>query len=244
MKVICESLDVLILDDFLEKDEFALVWNEIQAEPFRFVHDREWVTAWRLDDGNPLRGPVYLSHRTEGDKINPAYPTGKAFDLIIRRIIDLEDRLAPWAGRRGTDWSYFFVRPYLYPSGAGLSWHRDNKHNATAAFTFYAHPEWNVKWGGELLVADASTKEFDLPVSRLYSEERRFLGSHFDNAVENERLLSAGTGQYILPKSNRLVVVASGIFHCIKKVEPAAGDHVRATVQGVFMYPRRPPAEA
>ncbi|MEX0828594.1 MAG: 2OG-Fe(II) oxygenase [Haliea sp.] len=240
MKTTFETEAVLVIDEFLKKDEFALVWNEIQAEHFHFVHEREWVTAWRLDDGQPLRGPVYLSHRTDGDRISPAYPTGKAFDLIIRRIVDIEEHLVPWTGRRGADWSYFFVRPYIYPSGAGLSWHRDNKHNATAAFTFYAHPQWNVKWGGELLVADASTKDLEFSPSKLYSEEERILGSHFDNSVENDRLLSVGTGQYILPKANRLVIVATGIFHCIKKVDPAAGNHVRATVQGVFMYPRKP----
>jgi hypothetical protein len=239
MKAVSETPEFLVLDDFLEPDELELVWNEIQAEPFSFVHEREWVTAWRLDDGEPLRGPVYLSHRTEGDRISPAYPTGKAFDLIIRRILDLEERLAPWTGRRGVDWSYFFIRPYLYPCGSGLSWHRDNKHNATAAFTFYAHPNWNVNWGGELFIGDASTKNFDLPAHSLYGRDRQVLGSHFDNSVENERLFDVGAGQFIFPRSNRLVVVATGIFHCIKKVEPAAGNNIRTTMQGVFMYPRR-----
>jgi hypothetical protein len=242
MKIASETAGiVLVLDDFLPSDEFMLVWNEVQAEPFRFVKDNQ-----RVEDGQPLSGPAYISHRAEGDRFSAAYPTGKAYDLLFRRILDLSDELTPWTGRHGADWSHFFLRSFVYPVGTGLAWHRDDRRNGTAALTFYAHQEWNVKWGGELLVGDATTKEAELPSTRLFSDARRLLGSGFGTSAEDERLLSAGPGQYILPKSNRLVVIPSGVFHCIKKVEAAAGNHVRATVQGVFKRPRnaRDPAPA
>lgn len=240
MKTTFETRDMLVIDDFLSPSEHALVWNYMQSESFRRVHAGEWVNAWRLSDGEPMRGPVYLSNRPEVDRINDAYPTGKGVDLLFRAILALEDRLVPWIGRRGEDFLYFFARSYLYPAGTGLSWHRDNKNNVTGAFSYYAHPTWNVQWGGELLVADGSTKDFEFPHKELYGEEPRFLGTHLDNSVENEKLLEVGVGQYIVPKPNRFVVITAGVLHSIKKVDAAAGNNVRSTLQGFFMYPDKP----
>jgi Rps23 Pro-64 3,4-dihydroxylase Tpa1-like proline 4-hydroxylase len=46
-------------------------------------------------------------------------------------------------------------------------------------------------------------------------------------------------GTYIAPQPNRLVVIAGGNPHMIHKVSAAAGDHVRCTIAGFFMVPRR-----
>ena len=39
----------------------------------------------------------------------------------------------------------------------------------------------------------------------------------------------------VLPRPNRLVVIAGGNYHAIKRVDPAAGDHVRCSIAGFFM---------
>jgi Rps23 Pro-64 3,4-dihydroxylase Tpa1-like proline 4-hydroxylase len=140
-------------------------------------------------------------------------------------------------GSYGKDWAYFFSRSYIYPAGCGLSWHRDNEHNATGAFVYYAHPYWDPQWGGEFLVASLKTKEAVFPKTKTYEGQEKFLGSHMENSHEIPILMEEGVGTYILPKPNRLVFLTSGVIHCIKKVEAAAGNKLRGTIQGFFQDP-------
>jgi 2OG-Fe(II) oxygenase superfamily len=240
MNQVLSKPEVLVIDNFLDSAALAFVWSYVQSEDFEHVHRTGWVTAWRLSDGSPLRGPVTLSHPSETDRLSAVYPTGGAMDFLIEKILEFQGDLVPWVGQQGRDWSQFFCRPYVYPAGAGLSWHRDNQNNATGAFTFYCHPTWNVQWGGELLVADIGTRLVKFPVSELYGHESKFLGTHMDNAPENDALLETAIGTYVLPKPNRLVVVPAGVLHAIKKVDPAAGDHHRVSLQGTFMFPEAP----
>jgi hypothetical protein len=235
MKQVVASPELLVLDDFLEPEEFKFLWAEIQATEFESVHRLSWVNAWRLTDGAPLRGPVALSHHTGTDRRSPVYPTGTAVDLVFESILRIQSDLEPWIGRYGTDWSRFFCRPYLYPLGAGLSWHRDDQNSTAGAFTLYCHPTWNAEWGGELLVAGPESRSLEFRETELYGAERRRLGTHLDNSTENAALLENGFGSYVLPKPNRLAVVAAGVLHTIRKVDAAAGDRVRASLQGTFM---------
>jgi hypothetical protein len=239
MNIVFENEYCLVIDNFLDKDAFSLLWAYIKQEEFTFVHTRKWVSAFRLTDGEPLWSPVYISDPFEGDRSSIIYPTQKAIDLVMQKMISHETFLAKWVGERSKDWAYFSARSYLYPSGTGLSWHRDNKNNVTGAYSFYCHPEWNVQWGGELLVADQSTKNVVFPETQLYGGESTFLGTHLDNSFENEKLLELGIGHYIFPKPNRFVALSSGILHAIKKVDLAAGNHVRASIQGFFLDPNK-----
>lgn len=229
----------LVIDDLLPADEFELLWRYLQGERYENVHRMEWVKAWRFRDGSPLRGPVTLSHPNTADRINRVYPSGLGIDLLIAKMHELEAQIADWAGVRGVDWSYFFCRPYIYPPGTALSWHRDNQHNTTAAFTYYCHPTWNVQWGGELLIAGEETRDIEFEDQQVYGGAREAIGTHMDNRIENEGVMAVGAGQYIFPKPNRLVVLPVGVLHCIKRVEESAGDNARVTLQGTFMFPDR-----
>lgn len=55
------------------------------------------------------------------------------------------------------------------------------------------------------------------------------------NSSELNNYIGDGIGYYIVPKPNRLVIFKNNILHCIKKVENAAGNHVRASITGFFM---------
>ena len=149
--------------------------------------------------------------------------------------------LAPFCesliGTQGQDWEYFFARSYIYPAGTGLSWHRDNENNASGAYVYYAHPHWDPQWGGEFLVAPLKTRHVKFPKKQLYEGGEKFIGSHIDNAHEIEPLMEEGLGTYIMPKPNRLVFLTSGVMHCIKKVDMAAGNKMRGTIQGFFQDP-------
>ncbi len=96
------------------------------------------------------------------------------------------------------------------------------------------------------MVADGAEGEPGSPVfdphdpttSGIYQpDETRRVGQHLDNAWEKEKLMEMGTGRYVFPKPNRLVIVAPGCAHCINPLTAAAGDTVRATITGFFISP-------
>jgi hypothetical protein len=51
-------------------------------------------------------------------------------------------------GRGGADWRRLSAAPWVYPPGSGLSLHQDGV-LYTGAFTFFAHREWRIHWGGQ-----------------------------------------------------------------------------------------------
>lgn len=233
-RIVYQDENAAIIDDFLSLEDFKFLWSYVQNEEMSFVHSSKWTKAFRLTDGHPLRGPVYLSRPRDQDSVSVTYPSGKAIDIIIKAICSLKEDFKPWIGKQGEDWTHFFARPYLYPVGSSLSWHRDNQKGVSGAFSYYCHPEWNVQWGGELLIADAKTKELEFPKQKLYGGKEEYIGSQLNNSFENTALLELGIGHYILPKPNRFILLTKGILHALKKVEAAAGNHVRASIQGFF----------
>ena len=226
-----------VIDNFLTEKEKEFVWSYIQSEEFHFVHQKKWVKAFRLSDGEALWGPPYLSDPYAPDTQNQIYPSGKAIDIIIQKLKEIIPQYTSLLGEQNKDWAYFFARAYLYPRGAGLSWHRDNENHVRGAFVYYAHPYWNPQWGGELLISSPQTATLEFPKKALYEGEEKYLGSHLDNVFETQALMEEGIGHYILAKPNRLILMGSGVLHCIKRVDANAGDHVRATIQGFFQDP-------
>jgi Rps23 Pro-64 3,4-dihydroxylase Tpa1-like proline 4-hydroxylase len=227
----------IVFDNFLSEQERDSVWSYIQSEEFQFVHQKKWVKAFRLSDNEPLWGPPYLSDSYAPDTQNQVYPSGKGIDLVIQKLKEIIPQYVSLLGEQGKDWAYFFARAYLYPCGTGLSWHRDNQNHACGAFVYYAHPYWNPQWGAELLISSPQTATLEFPKRTLYEGGKKYLGSHLDNKFETDALMEEGMGHYILAKPNRLVLMGSGVLHCIKRVDANAGDHVRATIQGFFQDP-------
>lgn len=237
--------DCLVFDDVLEPRERDDVWSYLQREEFEPVHADRWKKVWRLSDGVPYRGPTVLAAAggltaavaaTEGQMAGLAgqraeasvpgmrgYPTGTGIDRVIALILNRADDFAPVVGQKGAAWDRTTATASLYPQQTGLSWHMDGGRYA-GAYIYYAHRVWNAQWGGELLLAD-------LPPGR------RLVRDHLDNALESELILDRGVGRYIMPKPNRLVVLRGGVLHQLRKVDPAAGDHVRCTIGGFFLRP-------
>ena len=68
----------------------------------------------------------------------------------------------------------------------------------------------------------------------LINNKKKKIGYHL-NSGELNKYADDGIGYYIVRKPNRLVIFKNNILHCIKKVENAAGNHVRASITGFFM---------
>ncbi|MEL7448253.1 MAG: hypothetical protein AAFN78_03540 [Pseudomonadota bacterium] len=249
MRVSFQNDQFLVLDDFLSKEHFEQMWRWFHVAPF-FPNDvRGLHGAWRLDDGRVMRGPdvYYGKVSAQVAKGHPgafAHPTGTALDLLLEQFSRSGDYYAELVGREGPDWRTLAAAPRLYERNSSLYWHRDTPAVVTGSCTYYAHPEWNVQWGGELFVAHPSA--LDIPDAHgpsmiapkeVMGRGMVQLSGHLDNSEVNDALMEAGMGHYVMPKPNRLVVMRTGNPHMISKVHPAAGDHVRASVTMFLIRP-------
>ena len=210
-----------IFDDVLEEGAWSEVWSLMQFGELAPVSRTQG--AWKLDDGVPLGGDEIVTPPRDaplgeagGDP--GVFPSGTALDHVVTAVLGVAEQTADLVG---TSFSALTARPYVYPRGSALSWHRDDSHLFDGAFIYYAHPHWNAHWGGELLIADPCPME-------------DIMGHRFDDHRVSEALMAGGRGSFIAPKPNRLVLIG-GAPHAVAPVRDAAGSMVRATVSGFFL---------
>ncbi|MDG1049510.1 MAG: 2OG-Fe(II) oxygenase [Planctomycetota bacterium] len=225
------SPSVLIVDDFLDEEAWTEVWTHFQFAELSPVS--RTAGAWKLGDGVPLGGDEIVTPardaELDGDQPKEGvYPSGTALDRVVEALLGEAAGFAPLVGE---EWAHVTARPYVYPTGAGLSWHGDDSAVYSGAYIYYAHPHWNAHWGGELLVADNDAAA-DLPI----------MGHRFDDEGYSAALMEGGEGRFILPRPNRLVVLG-GAPHMVTPVRPAAGSNVRASVSGFFLREPLPEAQ-
>jgi hypothetical protein len=227
-----------IIDGFLTREQCDKLWNYFQIQPFQRVDALNLQGAWSLEDSGVLRGPT----AGWGKPFDSQYPTGTPVDDVIKAVVDSADVFAPTVGKVGADWDVFSAMATIYVAGQGLVWHRDAMDNA-GSWVYYAHGEWNIEWGGELLLAHERDipPEYGVYLHRLRPMEGfpdpPAWKSHLDNRDANELLMARGVGSYVVPKPNRLVVIKGGTPHSIAKVRASAGRHVRASIGGFFKRP-------
>lgn len=237
MQPTLQNDQVIVFDDFLPPQDFRFVWHFVQEARFRLVHGDGWIKAFRLSDGAPMWSDVYTSKPMHADRTaaSKAYPTGQGIDCFIAALSELASLYPDFIGVEGRDWDTFFVRPYLYPAGAGLSWHTDGRQDVSCAFVFYAHPEWNAAWGAELLVDGSDFRDLTYPELEMYDGERRAPGLHLDQNTASAAVMAHGAGTYVMPRPNRLALIRRGVLHRINPVSAAAGDYVRSSLTGFFL---------
>ena len=173
MKLVSQTKQFHVYDDVLPEKDFRAVWNYVQLESYVPVHHDGWVKVWRISDGVPLGAPATVLYESPGRpsaaedaKGARIYPTHTGLDRVLDVLRNHADKLADVVGKWGVDFENVSARSFLYPQGTGLSWHEDAV-NYTGGYAFYAHPEWNVQWGGELLVADESARAQSFEDDRL-----------------------------------------------------------------------------
>ncbi len=207
-----------IVDEFLDEDTWTALWTDFQ---FMELHPVSRSTgAWKLDDGVPLGGEEVVLPRG-----GAASKSDSPLEQVARVLLDNPECYSELVG---DDWDRISARPYVYPQGTGLSWHVDDHELFAGAFIYYAHPHWNAHWGGELLVAESD------PETDAAQGELPIMGHRFETEPYSERLLDPGHGSFIMPKPNRLVILA-GAPHMIARINPSAGAKVRASVSGFFL---------
>jgi Rps23 Pro-64 3,4-dihydroxylase Tpa1-like proline 4-hydroxylase len=219
VRILLASRDLVVADDVLGVDSFTALRGELMKARFESVHARGWDHAWRLGDGSPLRGSgVYYDPEATRPSARMRYPTASVVDEFIDTLRALTAEHPDVVGTEGAEWTALFLSPWLYPVGSALSLHRDGG-GYSGAFTFFAHPEWGVHWGGELLLLDE-----DAPVAALGTT-----GWMVDDRVDS------GVATCVFPRPNRLVLVGPKRPHMISRVDVNAGDHVRTSLAGFFL---------
>ena len=241
-----ECSQFVVFDDFLPASEFEDVWRYLQLSRVANGETADLGGPWQISEALPLFGPsVSALSESTGSPAGrssaigggPVYPTGTAVDFVLEKLLHLAPQIQPWVGKANEAWVLVTAAPWIYPPGTGISWHTDSGAH-TGAYIFYIHPEWDAQWGGELLVADEACRLFPSGASTPapYSLEER-LRYRFDKRPMSDYLCGVGTGQFISPTPNRLVVLEVGHAHKISRVDAAAGDHVRASISGLFVRP-------
>jgi hypothetical protein len=215
-----------VIDDFLAQDAWEQVWTHFQFVELLPV--TRSLGAWKLDDGVPLGGHEIVTK----DRNPEARPSGTAIDHVIEALLRHEDL---YTGLVRDTWTKLSARPYVYPRETGLSWHVDDHELFAGAFIYYAHPRWDAHWGGELLIAELPDRE-ESDDGDDSEDELPIMGYRFETEAYSDRLLDMGCGNFVMPKPNRLVLLA-GAPHMIARVSPAAGHNVRASVSGFFLNP-------
>ena len=219
-----------VFDDVLRPDESADLRRFIEFASFKPVNPGVPYSPWHITDGQPLKGSsAVLTAEQTGSVVAPdpptggaMYPTGTPLDHVLGTLAALSPGLERWIGVPGTDWVVCTATPWVYPAGSGLSWHSDGA-GYPGAYIYYAHPEWDVHWGGELMIADAPSRltypsSDSLPA--FTAEERT--AYRFDKREMNEHLLRSGLARVVMAKPSRLVVLQGGNPHKISRVDACA----------------------
>lgn len=237
-KKVLENDQVLVFDDFLPELIYDEVYRWAIYADYQHVNMGERISrAWRPHDGFPMRS---LSHcvfedqmRHEGDKRAWEYPTKTAFDLIAERIDFIAPNAEKLIGRRGLDWSAFTIHSYIYPARSGMSLHHDHQPQNKGAFTYFMTPQWDVHWGGLLVVLDPRTA-LGKGTVHLYGDGKASPNVWLDRERETPFVFDPGIGQVIMPKRNRAVFIRPDCYRMITYVNEYAGDNVRIDFSGHF----------
>lgn len=220
MKMVFKNSKFAIFDDFLPPELFEKVWLHVQHETYSTpLNSGNWVKVWRVGDNFPFGSPEYMLSKR---------PFNNYMDVIAHFFSEVAKTCADLVGEEGV-WTDMALRSYIYPRGTKLSWHNDAA-NYSGAFSFYVHPKWGSTWGGELLVGEVP------PLSEI--KNKPLVGPHLEHEWEDEYISQQGVGQYIVPKPNRCVIMAGGVYHAINRVDPDAGDHARASIVGFLLRPK------
>ncbi|MEM6730527.1 MAG: 2OG-Fe(II) oxygenase [Myxococcota bacterium] len=234
--------DYAVFDDFLSDRDREPLWTFVQMTDYRPIHHEHWAKDWRLHDGSPMRSTNVLYERG-GDVQDPDSSKNAPLDLFARRLMEAQEQVAFLST---SQWKTVAVSVFLYPPGSGLSWHADNPTRYAGSFIYYAHPQWNVEWGGELMIHQelangveslyaGSVVEMERKDGEIVSMDRTPIYPHLDNSNANRALLARGRGEFLQPVPNRLVLLRSPVPHRVAQVTRAAGMNPRISIGGFFL---------
>jgi hypothetical protein len=253
MELTLLTSQLAVYDDVLPEDAFARLGAYIESEDYQYMQEGQIQGYFRPEDGRPIhrkRGFAWLAvplntlvpredQAAEVRRGLDLYPTKSPLDAVFEaaRAKALEHK--DLVGEEKTTWVAITGKIYIYLANTGLSWHWDHD-IFSGAYIYYAHPEWNAQWGGELLVGDAACVELKQQIiadrnkgdpSRTLYRRKQFFGTRTNG---DDAILKRGFGHFIMAKPNRLVLLKGNQPHKLSLVSHAAGNHGRMSFTGFF----------
>lgn len=204
---------VRVFDEVLDRVELAGLQEWADRISYHGVHHGQWRKVWRIGEGEPLRGPTWWAGRSD-DPSEDGYPfeldpvvEALRHTLLTGALSDARVSLTPW----------------IYPQGTALGLHVDSE-PYLGSYVYYLMPEWDLHWGGLLHFLPRQEGERVTRPSLTGSDER---GS----------MQSIRGGSWVLPRCNRLVLIAPWVEHFVSRIDPNAGDRSRLTIAGFVHRP-------
>ena len=218
---------LIVYDDVLPRDDFINLFRYINGLRFRSVHAEGWRKVWRLHDGNPLTSHTSWFHPVPQERVNnDMFPTHTPLDRLVEWITDRLSVIEPVVGCAARVWHRLSFASWIYPPGSGLSLHRDGD-RYSGAFTYYAHPQWGLHWGGHFVALDPRTQGRG---ANQAEPSPPFLSGHEESA----RAFDPGLGLTVFARPNRIVFISPETQHYISRVDLNAGQSARVSVAGFF----------
>jgi hypothetical protein len=222
------SEHLAVYDDVLTQEEFKQLFGYLNGIDYYSVHAYGRKKVWRLHDGDPLRsraGWYYATNTTPTDKL--LFPTNTPIDHLVQSIIERAGELEALIGKAGAQWQRFSFTPYIYPQGSGLSLHQDGNNMYSGAFTYFAHPDWRLHWGGHLMVLDE-------PAVPPPAQPTDTISPPFLSDDPPEITLDPGFAYTVFAKPNRMAFLSPTCRHVMTRVDRNAGQSARISVTGFF----------
>ncbi len=234
MKVVSETENYIILDDFLDERSFGLIHEYTMMNDY--ARNPKWMKPWDLADSMPWQSGETVYHpekRLDAGDPRRQYPTGTAVDAFIEKVINTKFYRQNFASKAKA----MTVRSYLHPQGGSLDWHDDGGRFA-GAYAFYTHRRWHASWGGEFLLIEDELPGAMLPEHE-YMEggevKRRRTWYVIDKEDLSVLLMEGATRTtWFFPKPNRILMMRGGLWHKINLVKTNAAT-ARCSIAGFFL---------
>lgn len=212
----------VVYDDFLPPKEFERAVKLMERSSLAETQS----VIWPEGDGP--------AHRSRGVSFAASIGDGgiSGRPLVFTSIAQAVREETAVFGEASVDWDKLTFTFWQYPADSRLSWHNDAGRGRQGEFIVYLHREWDISWGGELLLIDREPRAL-LKTCGASTDTVEQAGPQ---AVLNQILRTCEISPLaVLPRPNRLVMVKSNTVHTVRRVDRTAGPNRRCTLTG-FAY--------
>ena len=228
MQVIHNDENITIVDNFLDEQTLAKVRDQSECLKMKKLE---------LGDDKVYKLNVGDIYKSENKYWSNKRPWDNNFEPFMEALIEFVDNCKTCLPEKQFEKISCMLHVYL--SGSELSWHRDGALGG-GAYSFYIHNEWRHTWGGNLLVADSSTKVTSInPLPGTSMED--MIGKQYNVRSrtwnlddESGMIMNPGYGRYFAPLPNRLMITTGEVVHKVERVDQSAGENSRRSLTGFF----------
>lgn len=215
MATISSFNEYTVIDNVLDESQFSALWAEVQGLDF-FHHTGLWNKVWQLTDPPTVSSSSF-------------YLSQQQFSAPIQSIVEQFKNAidsSGYYGSIGKEWDDISFTIYLNGRGSRLLTHADYPTYAGAA-VYYIHPYWSSTWGGELVFPD-------VPPHEIVGSTNPINGPLY-RKTEDTTFTKTGTGRYVTPTPNRMVLIRPRVWHRTNPVDVDAGNHLRVSISAFLL---------